>query len=203
MVLTIPGWLEPTRRVDLNLHLLPGAPAPLEQNALLDFFTGSAETPAQATLLDTDRLMPGQSGWVQVRLRDEIALAKGDRYIVRRPSPSLTIGGGQVVDSHPRRHKRFNEATLQTLETLQKGTPEELMLEALGSTALEVKAATEKTGLSPADAAQALHTLASEGRIVQLTGNANSPLTTHSSALIMSTAAWEGIMRRAEALLRL
>ena len=202
MVLTIPGWLEPTRRVDINLHLLPDAPAPLEQNTLLDFFTGSAETPAQATLLDTDMLMPGQSGWVQLRLRDEVALAKGDKYIVRRPSPSLTIGGGQVVDSHPRRHKRFNEETLQTLETLQKGTPAELMLEALGSTALEVRAAIEKTGISADEAAQALDTLIAEGRIVRLSGNPDSRITSQPTSLIMSSAAWEDILRRAEALLR-
>ncbi|HKP51452.1 MAG TPA: selenocysteine-specific translation elongation factor [Chloroflexia bacterium] len=202
MVLTTPGWLEPTRRVDIHLHLLPGAPAPLEQNELLDFFTGSAETPAQATLLDTDRLMPGQSGWVQLRLRDEVALVKGDRYIVRRPSPSITVGGGQVVDAHPRRHKRFNEETLQSLETLQKGTPEELMLEALGSMALEAKAAIEKAGLARDQAEQALATLLLEGRIVQLSGNPNSPLGSQPSALIMSTTAWEAIMRRAEALLK-
>jgi selenocysteine-specific elongation factor len=195
MVLTTPGWLEPTMRLDVHLHLLPDAPAPLEQNDSLDFFTGSAETPAQATLLDTDRLMPGQSGWVQLRLRDEVAVVKGDRYIVRRPSPSLTIGGGQVVDTHPRRHKRFNEQTLQTLETLQQGTPEELVLEALGSTPLEIKAVIEKSGLDAAQATQALTALLTEGRVVQLTGSPNS-------VLFISTAAWEAILRRAEALLK-
>src|SRR5205823_2256824 len=92
MVLTLPGKLQPTRRVDVHLYLLPDAPAPVEQNDPLDFFTGSAETPAQITLLDADRLEPGHTAWAQLRLRDDVALAKGDRYIVRRPSPSLTIG---------------------------------------------------------------------------------------------------------------
>src|SRR5207248_104089 len=101
MVLTTPGWLQSTRRIDIHLSLLPDAPSPVEQNDALDFFTGSAQTPAQVTLLDTDRLEPGNSAWAQLRLRDEVAVVKGDRYIVRRPSPSLTIGGGEVVDPGP------------------------------------------------------------------------------------------------------
>ncbi len=103
MVLTMPGWLEPTIRLDVHLDLLPDAPSPLEQNALLDFFTGSAETPAQITLLGADSIMPGQSGWVQIRLRDETAIVKGDRYIVRRlgwasitwPPPMVRLGEGR------------------------------------------------------------------------------------------------------------
>ena len=67
-------------------------------------------------------------------LQDPVALVKGDRYIVRLPSPSITVGGGEIIDPHPRRHKRFHEDTLQTLETLQRGTPEEIVLQALGNT---------------------------------------------------------------------
>ncbi len=190
MVVTVPNWLQATNRVDVHLSLLPDAPAPLRQNSLLDFFTGATETPTRITLLDTERLEPGQSGWAQLRLRDEVAVAKGDRYIIRRPSPSLTIGGGQVVDAHPRRHKRFHQPTLQSLQTLQRGSPEELLLEALGKDALDAKAAAEKAGLAQADSAQALASLVKEGRIVPLT-----------SSLHMATPAWEDLMLRVQTLL--
>ncbi|HEX9991212.1 MAG TPA: selenocysteine-specific translation elongation factor [Chloroflexia bacterium] len=202
MVLTIPGWLEPTNRVDIYLDLLPDAPAPIEQNDLLDFFTGAAETPAQITLLDTERLEPGGNAWAQLRLRDPIAVAKGDRYIVRRPSPSLTIGGGQVVDPRPRRHKRFHEQTLQTLNTLQRGTPDELMLEALGSMPLEVKEAIEKSGLDKEQALQALATLLEAGRVLQLSGSQDSAFRIPHSAFVISTEAWTALMQRVETLLR-
>ncbi|MDQ3929380.1 MAG: selenocysteine-specific translation elongation factor, partial [Chloroflexota bacterium] len=61
MVVTLPGTLEPSTRVDVHLELLADSPVTLEQNSSLDFFTGASETPAQATLLDADRLEPGQS----------------------------------------------------------------------------------------------------------------------------------------------
>jgi selenocysteine-specific elongation factor len=202
MVVTIPGWLEPTRRVDVQINLLPDAPSSLKQNDPLDFFTGSAETPAHITLLDTDRLEPGQSGWAQLRLRDEVVVAKGDRYIVRRPSPSLTIGGGQVVDAHPKRHKRFHEKTLQTLQTLQRGTPEELLLEALGNSALDAKSAVEKSGLDRIQGRGALSALVDEDRVLQLAGDKASLQHGSSAALVMQVVAWEEAMGQVEALLR-
>jgi selenocysteine-specific elongation factor len=194
MVLAAPGRLHPTRRIDIRLDLLPGAPAPVEQNDSLDFFTGSAETPAQITLLDTDRLEPGGTAWAQLRLRDEVAVVKGDRYIVRRPSPSLTIGGGQVVDPAPRRHKRFNEETLQALQTLQRGTPEELLLQALGSTPQDLKSAIEKSALEKEIARQAFSHLLADGQVIALTSDPQSPI-------LISAAGYEEVMRRIRMLL--
>ncbi|HEX8230154.1 MAG TPA: selenocysteine-specific translation elongation factor [Chloroflexia bacterium] len=181
MVVMLPGTLEPTTRVDVHLELLADSPVTLEQNSSLDFFTGASETAAQATLLDVDRLEPGQSGLVQLRLRDPVALAKGDRYIARRPSPSLTIGGGEVIDPHPRRHKRFSEETLQTLRTLQQGTPEELLLEALGNTAQEVRVVVEKSGIAGAVASEVLTKLLESEQVLQLSGQENSVLSPHHS----------------------
>ncbi|MEO8288227.1 MAG: selenocysteine-specific translation elongation factor [Chloroflexota bacterium] len=201
MVLTTPGWLHPTRRIDIHLSLLPDAPAPVEQNDPLDFFTGSAETPAQITLLDTDRLEPGGTAWAQLRLRDEVAVSKGDRYIVRRPSPSLTIGGGQVIDPAPRRHKRFNEETLQTLQTLQRGTPEELLLQALGNSPMDLKSAIEKSALEKQQALDAFSTLVATGQVIQLTGDQQAALRNPQAALVISAGGYEEAMRRVHTLL--
>lgn len=200
MVLTVPGALEPTTRVDVHLTLLAGAPFALEQNSRLDFFAGAAETPAQVTLLDSDTLEPGAGGLAQLRLQEPVALVKGDRYIVRRPSPGLTIGGGEVIDPHPRRHKRFNEETLTTLRTLQRGTPQELLLEALGNTPQDAKAVVEKSGVDGALAADTLSGLLASGQVLQLTG-ADSARSPHSSALLMAAPAWEALMKRVGTLL--
>ncbi|HLL80404.1 MAG TPA: SelB C-terminal domain-containing protein, partial [Ktedonobacteraceae bacterium] len=93
--------------------------------------TGSQEVPASVRLLDSDELLPGQQGWAQLRLSRPAIMARRDRFIVRIPSPSMTIGGGEVVDVHPRYHKRRQAAVLRDLETLEHGSPEELVLAAL------------------------------------------------------------------------
>ena len=87
---------------------------------------------AQARLLGDDQLAPGAEGWVQFRLSEPLNLVKGDRFIVRLPSPSITLGGGTVVDAHPtHRHRRFKPQVTARLETLARGSPSEILLQAL------------------------------------------------------------------------
>ena len=131
-VLTLPGWLHSTVLVDVRLDHVADSPRPLRHNQQVKFFSGAAEVLAHVRLLGDEVLYPGQSGWVQLRLSSPVPLVKGDRFIVRLPSPSLTIGGGTVVDPHPgRRHRRFRPQIIARLDTLAQGTPAEIMLQAL------------------------------------------------------------------------
>ncbi len=139
-VVTTPGWLRSTVLVDVRLRYLPDtlrlgsgqAQRPLRHNTQLKFFSGAAETLARVRLLGQDRLPPGQSGWAQLRLQEPVPLVKGDRFIVRVPSPPATVGGGIVVDPHPgRKHRRFRPEVLARLETLAQGSPAEILLQAL------------------------------------------------------------------------
>jgi selenocysteine-specific elongation factor len=82
-------------------------------------------------LLDVEELQPGQSAWVQLRLSRSAVVARRDRFILRIPSPSMTIGGGEVIDPHPRYHRRFQQSVLNALALLERGSPEELVLAAL------------------------------------------------------------------------
>ena len=133
MVVTIPGWLDSTDRLDLRVSVLADSPVSIGQNSQWDFFSGAAETGAGVTVLDQKELTAGQSGLVQVRLSEPLAIAKGDRFILRLPSPSQTVAGGIVIDPHPRRHKRFQEEVIESLKTLEKGTPAEILLQRLVS----------------------------------------------------------------------
>jgi selenocysteine-specific elongation factor len=131
-VLTIPGWLRGTVLVDARLDYLGDNPWPLQHNQQVKFFSGAAEVLAHVRLLADEIVPAGQSGWVQLRLANPVPLIKGDRFIVRLPSPSLTIGGGTVVDPHPgQRHRRFRPQVIQRLETLAQGAPAEVALQTL------------------------------------------------------------------------
>ena len=131
-VVTAPGWLHSTVLVDVQLDYLSDNPRPLRHNQQAKFFSGAAEVLTHVCLLGAETLLPGQSGWAQLRLSSPLALVKGDRFILRLPSPSTTIGGGIVVDAYPgRRHRRFRPGVIQRLETLAQGTPAEIMLQAM------------------------------------------------------------------------
>ncbi|HEX4714437.1 MAG TPA: selenocysteine-specific translation elongation factor, partial [Ktedonobacteraceae bacterium] len=130
-VVTLPGQLQSTLLLDARVQLLSEVARALGHNTQVDFYSGSQEVPARVRLLDVESLEAGQQAWVQLRLSRPALVARRDRFILRLPSPSTTIGGGEVVDVHPRYHRRFQPALLQALETLERGTPEELVLAAL------------------------------------------------------------------------
>ncbi len=192
-LLTLPGAPPPSERLDVQLTLVRDAPLELEQNDEVDFFLGADEVPARVTLLDTERLSPGATGWVQLRLARPVAAQKGDRFIVRRPSPSITIGGGVIVDAAPRRHKRFNEATLDTLATLALGTPEELLLQALAAGPLDRKTLAERANLAAEPLATALTATLAAGTVRQLTGD---PATSRPADVLVAVPNWERLTAR-------
>ena len=175
-VLAPPGIMNPSHRLDVRLRLLPDAPVALKQNDEVDFFTGAAELPARITLLDRERLGPGESAWVQLRFREPIAVLKNDRFIVRRPSPSETLGGGEVIDPNPPRHRRFRPETIAALETLAAGAPDEILLQALAQRPIEIKELAAATvGLSLKQVDEALAELIAEGDVVMLGESGRAP----------------------------
>lgn len=128
-VLTRPGWLAPTTMFNAKLRLLPHLHRPLRHNATVSLHTGATETMAKVRLLEKEELQPGDSTWAQLSLSKPIAVANGDHFIIR--SPTETLGGGDIVESHTRRLRRFRPAIIQNLKVREEGTPEEIIIASL------------------------------------------------------------------------
>ncbi len=180
-----PQTLRGTRLIDVSFRLLADAPKPLAHNLHVDFFCGAAETPAHARLLGVESLAPGDEGWLQLRLDRPVVVAAGDRYILRQPSPSSTLGGGVVLNPHPRRrYRRFDPAVIAQLQTLTSGTPEEILLQALEREPLVTASALiGRSGLGTQSAEAALAELHASAMIHTLEGG-----------LLLSRAAWHGLL---------
>ncbi|HEV2660932.1 MAG TPA: SelB C-terminal domain-containing protein, partial [Ktedonobacteraceae bacterium] len=132
-VVALPGQLRATVLCDARLRLLSDAERPLAHNTQVDLYSGAQEIPARVRLLDCEEVQPGQSAWVQLRLSRPAVVARRDAFILRIPSPGMTIGGGEILDVQPRYHRRFQSHILASLEQLAQGTPEELILAALAN----------------------------------------------------------------------
>jgi selenocysteine-specific elongation factor len=199
-VLAAPGSMKPTRAVDARLCLIADA-RPVRHNAQVSFHTGAAETLGKLSLLDRDELQPGEEAWVQVRLRDEVALARGDLFILRLPSPSMTVGGGSIVESHARRHRRRQPAILQQLEVLSQGTPDEIVLERLHAREpAEVEGLVQRTGLASAEVRAALGRLL-ESSDVLLLDHTNGATRLDGRSFVVSAPGWERLTAQVEELL--
>ena len=131
-VVARPGTLQASTLIDVQFKLLPDAPRPLAHNQRVDFFSGAAEVGAYARVLGTEQIEPGAEGFLQLRLERPVVVVPGDRFILRQPSPSQTLGGGSVLNPLPRRRwRRFDVQALARLETLSRGAPEEIVLQSL------------------------------------------------------------------------
>ena len=138
-VLAHPGDYLPTRRIDVHFRLLGDANQSLKHNTEVKLFIGAKEVIARVRLLGTEEIIPGDNGWLQLELSIPIVAMRGDHYILRRPSPGETLGGGIVIDPHPKdRHKRYSEDTLRSLQMLAQGTPVEIFQQALISVGIGV-----------------------------------------------------------------
>ncbi len=197
-VLTMVKSLRPTRAVDAQLRLI-GDARPLRHNTEVSFHSGAAETLAKVSLLDRDELEPDQEAWVQLRLQDEVALARGDLFVLRLPSPSMTIGGGRVVEPHARRHRRRQPAVLQQLAVMARGTPDEILLEQLRlREPTDVDSLTRRTGL-PSDVARGALAHLIEERNLLVLDRANGHLDGRS--YVVSNDGWQRLTERVSALL--
>jgi selenocysteine-specific elongation factor len=114
--------------VDARVTLLGSAP-PLKNRARVHFHQGTAEAIAEVILLNDSggELNAGGSAFAQLRLDKPLLLLPGDRFILRRFSPVVTIGGGTVLDVRAPRHKRKDAVVAPFLDVLEHGKREEIL----------------------------------------------------------------------------
>jgi selenocysteine-specific elongation factor len=110
------GVFRATRAVDVRLDYLASAPRELKHRATLRLHSATYEVPAQVILLDRNALQPGESAYVQLRLKEPVLLLSGDSYILRISAPATTVGGGVVLDPFPARRRRRSSEALELLE---------------------------------------------------------------------------------------
>ena len=120
-VLARTGTVTATRRVDVSVRVLGDSPRPLRHGSQVLLHTGTAEVSARAIVLAADEIEPGASGWVQLYLARPVAVAAGDRFVLRLPTPSTTIAGGTFTDVNPRRHPRRDDRVWESLERRAAG----------------------------------------------------------------------------------
>ncbi len=133
-LLARPGDYRATSLLDVRLRLLADAERPLRHNQEIEWFSAAAQRVGHLRLIGSKELAPGTEGFAQIRLDAPVAVARGDRTILRQLSPSRTLGGGSVLDPHPRgRWRRFHPATLERFRLIAEGSPTDLLVQKLAA----------------------------------------------------------------------
>jgi len=103
--------------MDVKLSVISGSPREIKTGSRLHFYHGTHNALCKAVLLGCDSLSAGQTAYAQLRFTEDIAVKQGDRFVVRFYSPVETVGGGVILHTQPKKHRKNKAAEInKTLE---------------------------------------------------------------------------------------
>jgi selenocysteine-specific elongation factor len=162
------GSLIPTSRLDARLDVLDSAEREIKHRERVRLHIGTDEVMARLAILGGPKVSPGDSAPVQIVLERPTVALPGDRFVIRSFSPLVTIGGGQVLDANPGRHKRFSGRVLEGLEKLggtSRDAVEQMFAQA-GGAPRGVREIAQKLGRAEPEVAAAVAELHAGGSLV-------------------------------------
>jgi selenocysteine-specific elongation factor len=131
MELATPGYMTPTRMMDVKLTCLASYSKGLKSATTVRLEIGTAEIPARVVLLNGGHMPPGQSDFAQLRCGESLTAAYGQRFIIRDENAVRTIGGGVVLRPVAQRRRRSAEGERESLARLEAGDAATRLEEAL------------------------------------------------------------------------
>jgi selenocysteine-specific elongation factor len=186
-VLSRPGLFLPTDVLDAKLRLLANPDRPLRHNTEVSLHTGSADVMARLRLIEKDEAQPGDTTWAQFILEEPLAVVNGDHYVIR--SPMDTLGGGVIIDSHPRQHfRRFRLETIENLKTRSEGKSESALTAILqAKQPQETDSLISQSNLPLEEARAAIETLIQQGNLIAVGEGSKS--------LLFTSPFWEQMLK--------
>jgi selenocysteine-specific elongation factor len=166
------GSLSPTSRLDARLDVLASAPREIKHRDRVRLHIGTDEVMARLAIIGGQTIAPGAAAAVQLVFERPTVALPGDRFVIRSFSPIVTIGGGQVLDAAPEKHKRFSGRVLEGLEKLG-GTSRDAvgqMFAQAGGAPQTVHDIALKLGRGEPEVEAAVAALVAEGSLIAVAG---------------------------------
>ncbi|HEX6922781.1 MAG TPA: selenocysteine-specific translation elongation factor [Bacillales bacterium] len=159
-----------TNRIDVSLNTVSDLKFPLKQRAPVKVHIGTSIMMAKIIFYDRKRLESDDQIVCQLELEEPIVAKRGERFIVRRPTPAETVGGGWVVDAQAEKH-RFGEKTVRHLYRKKEGTPEDRIVDVLRDMpVLSKQELLQQTGLIQNDLEASVESLEDSERLQRISG---------------------------------
>lgn len=170
-VLAAADSLEESMMLDVRISMIKHAEKPLKHWDRVRLYHGTREILCRAVPLEGEEIVPGESGFVQLRLEESIVCKKGDTFVIRSYSPMTTIGGGVIIDASPRKHKISDKDVIEALKVKEKGELHDILEEYLKNNSKNyptVKDMMSYSGAHEEDVKNALEKLESESKAVSV-----------------------------------
>jgi len=170
MQLATPGAFAPSNRLLARFTLLPDAPAAIRGLVPVRLHLYASEVLGRLRPVAGREIVPGETAAVEIRLGAPVVAVRGDRYVVRRPSPQATFGGGEILD--PRWRRRPARELPDALSALSADRERALLfwVADAGEIGVGEEELARRLGTRPGPVAAALARLAADGRLLEVPG---------------------------------
>ncbi|MGQ9777287.1 MAG: selenocysteine-specific translation elongation factor [Thermodesulfobacteriota bacterium] len=121
MVITESNSLLPSFIINGKFHYLKSNSKPFTNGTKVKFYSGTSEVIAKIILMGKEKLLLGESSFVQLRLANKLSLCPYDRFVIRSLSPVATIGGGMILEVNSPKYKPHLNDIIQKLVLLEEG----------------------------------------------------------------------------------
>lgn len=197
--LAAPGALSPTMRLDAQLFVLKSVDRDLKNRDRMRIHIGTDEVICRVVLLDREALPAGETAPAQFVLESPTVALPKDRFILRTFSPLQTIGGGQILDASPVKHKRFDARILDGLKRLEGGlgdAVEQIFLKG-GKKPQSVAEVSRALGAKDEEVTVAVQWLRGEGHLVPVGGVAAGKTAVSGETRYLHSVSYDALTREA------
>ena len=178
-----PGSLGPATLLTAEVAALEGLDAPLDDGLAVRLHLGTADVAAKLHVLaeggeGRQALVPGGRAVVQLSCLEPVAARRGDRFVLRRPSPQETVGGGRVLDTgwpRIRRRAPLSAAAAGILAGDDDRAVAALLLAEAGPAGLETADLARRLGVRGDAAVAHVDALAATGAALRLSPSLAAP----------------------------
>ncbi len=144
-VLTHPNTFKPSYIIDVKLTAIPRSVIPLADRKKVRLHHYTSDVEAMVVLPEGDVLEAGKQSVAQLRTSSPVVPSAGDKFVIRALSPSITLGGGTVLN--PRGAKLKARSSRVFVETNREDDTA-IVLSLIRSSALKGLTKNELMGMS-------------------------------------------------------
>lgn len=169
-VLSLSEKLEATWMLDVKVSCLPEVEGGIGLWDRVRLLVGTREVMARTVPIGVDWIGPGEEGFLQLRLEEQVAVKERDHFILRAYSPMQTIAGGEVLDAAPHKHRRFKAEIIESLKAKEEGSLDELIVDFLNNKKqpfTKAKELQEYLGVDQEELQQVLADMVSDKRVLE------------------------------------
>jgi selenocysteine-specific elongation factor len=172
MVLAEPGSIRAVRYLNVEFFLSRRARQSVKTGQRVKIYLGTALIGAFLVIIGGEEIIPGDSGFAQLRMTDPIGAVAGDPFIVTPMDSTFVIGGGKVLETAPIKYRRaWAPRVLPLLKAFQSRESRQIVravITAYPEKLITAKELSHSTGIEWEQFEKDLKAEASEGLLLRI-----------------------------------